>query len=447
MTEARPHSSTWSRLIRVLLLLMPFIVLFFAPAAAPVAIGLWFWLALLLVFWLIAAIAGIPTAESASASAAGPRMLPETEQPDAVKEVMSVNVATEDAAGLRIFRGRLRLSATSAYEKLRRAFSDESVPMLQQDDEMEAAVVLMPRSAEGRRRLEQAIRPWVHWLLFAFTVVTTTWAGAAHQGVNLLREPERFGVGLPYSLGLLAILGVHELGHYLMARRHGIHVTPPYFIPVPMALGTFGAFIQMRSPVQDRRALFDVAVAGPLAGLAVAIPALLIGLQSSTVSSSSVPVAGMMSGASVGSSVLFALVAKVSLGPTLEYGHVLQLSPLAFAGWLGLLVTALNLLPIGQLDGGHMSSAMFGRRTSGAIGSIAMWTLLLLAVFVWPGLMMWALLVFFIAGTSVSPLNDLTPLTPNRQWIGYATFGILALILAPLPHVLWSAAGLHCPYL
>ena len=92
--------------------------------------------------------------------------------------------------------------------------------------------------------------------------------------MNLLREPQRFGVGLPYSLGLLAILGVHELGHYFMARRHGIRVTPPYFIPVPMALGTFGAFIQMHSPIEDRRALFDVAVAGPLAGLAVAVPAL-----------------------------------------------------------------------------------------------------------------------------------------------------------------------------
>ena len=447
MTPPTPQGSTWSRLLWVLLLLMPFIVLFLAPAAAPLAVGVWFWLALLVSFWLIAAIAGMPKAEPARAEQSGPRMLPESEQPDAVREVMSVNVATEDATGVRIFRGRLRLSAASAYERLSRVFSGQSVPLLQQDDEMEAAVVLMPRSAEGRRRLDQPIRPWVHWLLFGLTIVTTTWAGAAHQGVNLLREPERFSEGLPYSLGLLAILGVHELGHYFMARRHGIHVTPPYFIPVPMALGTFGAFIQMRSPVQDRRALFDVAVAGPLAGLAVAIPALLIGLRSSTVIPSSVPVEGMMGGTSVGSSVLFALVAKLSIGPTLEYGHVLQLSPLAFAGWLGLLVTALNLLPIGQLDGGHMSSAMFGRRTSGAIGSIAMWTLLLLAVFVWPGLMMWALLVFFIAGTSAPPLNDLTPLTPNRQWIGYATFGILALILAPLPHALWSAAGLHCPYL
>lgn len=450
----RPRPSqghTWSRLLWVLLLLLPLTILFLAPAAAPLAAGMWFWFALLVCFWLIAAIAGLPETDSVGAEGSGPRMIPDTSQPDPIKDVMSVNVATEDDDGVRTFRGRLRVPAEAAHERLRGAFGEQSVPLLQEDDEAEAAVVLMPGRA-GRRG-DQPIRLWVHWLLFGLTVVTTTWAGAAHQGVNLLREPARLGLGLPYSLGLLAILGVHELGHYFMAKRHGIHVTPPYFIPVPMALGTFGAFIQMRSPVQDRRALFDVAVAGPLAGLAIAVPALLVGLQSSTVIASGAPTAGvasdaaMMGGTSVGSSLLFALLAKLSIGPTLEYGHVLRLSPLAFAGWLGLLVTALNLLPIGQLDGGHMSSAMFGRRTSGAIGSIAMWTLLLLAVFVWPGLTMWAILVFFLAGTSVPPLNDLTPLTPNRRRIGYATFGILGLILAPLPHSAWSAAGIHCPYL
>src|SRR3989304_4433368 len=97
-------------------------------------------------------------------------------------------------------------------------------------------------------------------------------AGTRQQGVTRLREPCRILAGLPYSLGLMAILGVHELGHYFTARHHGIRVTPPYFIPVPMALGTFGAFIQMRSPIEHRRALFDVAVAGPLAGLAIATP-------------------------------------------------------------------------------------------------------------------------------------------------------------------------------
>lgn len=446
----RPHltptAQVWSRLLWVLLLLLPLAVVFLAPGAAPLAVGAWFWLALLVCFWLIASMVGMPEMEATRSEQPGRRMLMEAEQPEAVKEVMTINVATQDANGIRMFRGRLRQSAALAHERLRRDLGGQSVPLLQQDDEMGAAVVLMPATVDDRR-VEQPIRPWVHWLLFGLTVVTTTWAGAAHQGVTLLREPQRFGVGLPYSLGLLAILGVHELGHYFVARRHGIRVTPPYFIPVPMALGTFGAFIQMRSPVEDRRALFDVAVAGPLAGLAVAVPALIIGLRSSAVIPIGDPIEGMMGGTSVGSSVLFALLAKLSIGPTLEYGHVLRLSPLAFAGWLGLFVTALNLLPIGQLDGGHMSSAMFGRRVSGAIGSIAMWTLLLLAIFVWPGLTMWAILVFFIAGTSMPPLNDLTPLTSNRQWVGYTTFGILALILAPLPHALWSAAGLHCPYL
>lgn len=442
--NARTHVDPWSRLLILLLLLLPLALLFLAPGVAISAGAVVFWLALLGCFLLIFFILGMPEAQLAPGHEVRPRMLPEGEQPAAVKDVMTVNVAIEAADGVRIFRGRLREPAEAVYQKLKRAFRGQTVPMLQEDEHAGAAVVLMPQPVE-RERLEHAIRPALHWLLFALTVVTTTWAGAAHQGVDLLREPDRFAVGLPYSLGLLAILGVHELGHYFMARHHGIKVTPPYFIPVPFSLGTFGAFIQMRSPTEDRRSLFDVAVAGPLAGLVVAIPALLIGLRSSTLIPGDAP-AGMMTGTSVGSSLLFALLAKLSLGSTLEYGHVLRLSPMAFAGWLGLFITALNLLPIGQLDGGHMATAMFGRRVGGTIGTVAMWTLLLLAIFVWPGLTLWAILVFFIAGTSASPLNDVTPLTPERQWLGYATFAILGLILAPLPHSLWSAAGIHCPY-
>lgn len=438
-------SETWSRLLVLLLVLLPLVVLFFAPGTVAISrplAGVVFWLALLLCFWAIFALLGMPEAQLAHGH--GPRALPEAEQPEVVKEVMTVQVATEGEDGVRVFRGRLRKSADVAYQTLKGAFTRGTVPILQEDEQTGAAVVLLPKPVE-QERLEHPTRPAVHWLLFALTVVTTTWAGAAHQGVNLLREPARFTVGLPYSVALLAILGIHELGHYFMARHHGIKVTPPYFIPVPFALGTFGAFIQMRSPTEDRGSLFDVAVAGPLAGLVVAIPALLIGLRSSTI----VPgdaAASMMAGTSVGSSILLALLAKLSLGPALEYGHVLRLSPLAFAGWLGLFITALNLLPIGQLDGGHTATAMFGRRVGGTVGTVAMWTLLLLAIFVWPGLTMWAILVFFIAGTSAAPLNGLTPLTSGRQWVGYATFAILALILAPLPHSLWSAAGIHCPY-
>jgi membrane-associated protease RseP (regulator of RpoE activity) len=428
----------------VLLVLWP-VMMIFMMAGGPGVVGpFWFWLVLLVCLWVLLGIGrGGPVAVTEET---GPRMLHEPDQPAVVREVMRVDVATEHPEGARIFRGRLNQPADSAYARLRSALGGDAVPLLQQDETAPAAIVLIPKPVE-RTALERPIRPWVHWLLFALTIATTTWAGAAHQGVNVIREPARILAGLPYSLTLMAVLGVHELGHYFTARHHGIRVTPPYFIPVPMALGTFGAFIQMRSPIEHRRALFDVAVAGPLAGLAVAIPALLVGLQASTIVPGDVSTTPMMGGTNAGSSVVFALLAKLSIGSALEYGHVLHLSPLAFAGWLGLLVTALNLLPIGQLDGGHIAYAMFGRRIGTVISTVAMWSLVLLAIFVWPGLTMWAILIFFIAGTAVPPLNDLTPLTPGRTGLGYAAFAILLLILMPLPHALWSAAGLHCPYL
>jgi membrane-associated protease RseP (regulator of RpoE activity) len=442
---ARSHArDTWWWVLIALLVLWPLMTIFMRPAGTVVISPVWFWLLLLVSLWILL---GIGRGERAPiVEEKGPRMLPEVEQPAVVREVMRVDVATEQPAGTRIFRGRLNEPPDTAYARLRTALGGETWPLLQQDDTAPATIVLVPAPRE-RERLERPIRPWVHWLLFALTVVTTTWAGAAHQGINVFAEPARILTGLPYSLGLMAILSVHELGHYFTARRHGILVTPPYFIPVPMALGTFGAFIQMRSPTEHRRALFDVAVAGPLAGLAVAVPALLIGLQTSTVLPGDVAADPLMGGTSAGSSLLFGLLAKLSLGPALEYGHVLRLSPLAFAGWLGLLVTALNLLPIGQLDGGHIAYAMFGHRIGTVISTVAMWSLLLLAVFVWPGLTMWAIVIFFIAGRAVPPLNDLSPLTPGRTALGFATFTILLLILMPVPHPLWSAAGLHCPYL
>lgn len=438
---------TWSRLLLILLLLLPLAVLFLLPGGGFVLGAFWFWLALLLCWLLIWRILGRPKEEMERIAAARePRPVPESDQSEPVREVMNVREATEEA-GVQVYRGSLRESASAAFDRLKRAFTPGTVPLLQEDKELGAAILLLPKPVE-ERRLEKAVRPWLHWLLFALTILTTTWAGAAHQGVNLLREPERFTVGLPYSLALMAILGIHELGHYFMARRHGIKVTPPFFIPVPFALGTFGAFIQMRSPTENRRALFDVAVAGPLAGLLVAIPALLVGLQTSTIlPADRVGGPGFFGGTSAGSSLLFALLAKLSLGDTLELGHVLRLSPLAFAGWLGIFITALNLLPIGTLDGGHAARAMFGMRIGTRISTVAVWSLFLLALFVWPGLMMWALLAFFLAGTAVPPLNDLTPITPGRRWLGYATFLILALILLPLPHALWGAAGIQCPYL
>lgn len=438
------RNSVWARILGVLLLLLPIAILFFLPGPQPLSDGLLLWLLLPICFWLMMWMMSEPAQDAGPAQPeAGPRMLLESEQPAAVRQVMDVRIATEASSGAQLFRGPLREPAADAHAGLTRLLGNRVTALLQEDEELGASILLVPKTRPAIE--ERPVRPWVHWLLFVLTVATTTWAGAAHQGVDLLREPGRFAAGLPYSVGLLAILGVHELGHYFAARYHGIRVTPPYFIPVPFALGTFGAFIQMRSPTENRKALFDVAAAGPLAGLVVAIPALLIGLRTSTVVAGSAGAAPMV-GTSAGSSILFALLARLSLGSALQYGHVLSLSPLAFAGWLGLLITGLNLLPIGQLDGGHVSHALFGWRLGEKIGSVALWSLILLAIFVWPGLLMWAVIVFFIAGAAVPPLNDVTPLPLKRRWIGYAVFVILGLILAPLPHSLWTAAGLHCPY-
>jgi membrane-associated protease RseP (regulator of RpoE activity) len=431
----------------LLALLLPWLIFLFLPGGTIAGHAL-FWLAMLfslLLIWVVSA--NKRRLAAAAGPALGPRMLNEAEQPEAVRQVMDVKIAIEED-GVQLFRGPLRDAASVSFEKLNRTLPRGFVPLVQQDEQLGAKIVLIPKSAEeGLAR--KPVRPWLHWLLFGLTIITTTWAGATHQGVDLAQEPGRFVVGLPYSIGLLLILGVHELGHFFMARRHGMDVTPPYFIPVPFGLGTFGAFIQMRSPPASRKALFDVAVAGPLAGLVIAVPALLLGLRFSTITAGTdgTIAHGFLHGATVGSSILFTVLTKVSLGDAAQYGALVQLSPLAFAGWLGLFITALNLLPVGQLDGGHITRAMFGSRVGQTISSVAMWSLFLLALFVWPGLMMWALIVFLIAGRGTPPLNDLTTLDAGRLAVGYVAMIILILILAPMPHSLWDSVNDVCPYL
>jgi membrane-associated protease RseP (regulator of RpoE activity) len=139
-------------------------------------------------------------------------------------------------------------------------------------------------------------------------------------------------------------------------------------------------------------------------------------------------------------------VSKLALPESLRYGCVIQLTPLALAAWLGIFITGLNLLPVGQLDGGHTARGLFGYRAGRSISNVAMWSLLLLGLFVWPGLLTWAIIVFFLGGVPMPPLNDVTPLTPGRNVLGYVVFAILLMILVPVPPSLLSAAGIHCPY-
>ena len=350
------------------------------------------------------------------------------------------------------FEGTLRTEPSEALQRLRNAFAGEKLTPLLKEGRApgQVSVALMPGMEELTRPESASDRPnwFLHIFLFLCTLATTTWAGALHAGVNLVDEPERFAVGLPFSLGLLLILGAHELGHYLTARHHHIRVTPPYFIPIPFGLGTFGAFIKLKSLAPNRLAAFDVAVAGPLAGLFFAIPALIIGLRQSHVINAVAEPDVLHTGVQIGSSFLLAILTKFALAADTMQGQQLVLHPLAFAGWLGLVVTALNLLPIGQLDGGHISHAMFGARRGHAIGVGALMILFALALFVWPGLMMWAWIVWFIAGTrDVPPLDDVTQLDPSRRLLGWLAFFILAAILVPVPHALYPSFGIHCPYL
>jgi membrane-associated protease RseP (regulator of RpoE activity) len=387
--------------------------------------------------------------ESSETPAIGADLLADFQQ--RVMPVLAV-AGHQTRAGAVLFEGKLRTDPQSAISQLKRAFAPEKfTPILEEGERSgQVKVALLPGIGELAEPPSAAERPnWaLHWLLFGLTLITTTWAGALHAGVDLVKEPSRFAVGLSYSLGLMLILGAHELGHYFAARKHGIRVTPPYFIPVPFALGTFGAFIKLKSLAPDRRAAFDVAVAGPLAGLVFAIPALLIGLQHSRVVAGNQTADMLHTGVQVGSSFLLAFLAKIALGADTIQGHQLMLHPLAFAGWLGLFVTALNLLPVGQLDGGHIAHALFGSRRGHMISVGALITLFALALFVWPGLMMWALIVWFIAGTrDVPALDDITPLNPARRALGWFAFLLLAAIMIPVPHALYPSFGIHCPYL
>ena len=440
------------RALGTLIVLFVLVLLIFSFGHSGIAMGGgWAWLFLLLafasLFLMLSGLCG-HGGHSHGSHGHGEGHAPQSPRPPDVDTADVFLPESERRVGVATVReGRLLASADDAMTRLRERFRGTGwTPLLTPAEDGAPSLVLLPVALDRAERIGQ--RYWLNALLLLATLATTIWAGALHQGINLLQEPGRFAAGLPYSLGLMLILGAHEMGHYIAARRHGMHVSLPYFIPVPFALGTFSAFISLRSPAPSRRALFDMAVAGPLAGLVVAVPALLIGLPMSTVSETA-PAAMAMhgGGVNVGSSLLLATLASLGLGDSLT-GHVILLHPLAFAGWLGLLVTALNLLPIGQLDGGHISDAMFGQRRSAMIGTAALVALFGLGIFVWSGLLFWAFIVWFIAGRKgLPPLNDITPLGAGRLALGWFALAILAAILIPVPHELFQSLGIRCPYL
>ena len=283
-------------------------------------------------------------------------------------------------------------------------------------------------------------RRWLHLLLLVLTFFSTTAIGADHYvafvsdyGPPIMRMPGRALLvhGLWYSGTILLILGAHEMGHYLACRYYQLDASLPFFIPMPLVLtGTLGAFIRIREPFPSKRVLFDVGAAGPFAGFLFAVPALFLGVAMSHV----VKVPTDFSGFDLGEPLLFKAASWIIWGPIPD-GYSLNLHPMAFAAWFGLLATALNLFPVGQLDGGHISYAVLGRRASaitvGSIGVAVCLTFFSRSWLIWTFLMV--AMTVAMGPHHPRTMDEHVPLDRTRVWLALAAAVIFVLCFTYSP--------------
>ena len=383
------------------------------------------------------------------------------------------------------YRGELTCDSLEAYDQLAAAVLPYDITPLFRIEDGRQTILLMRGTLHP-----QPGRVWVNLLLFALTVVSVLFAGTMYSYTGPLPDDalgqvwtlvSHLWVGWPFAVSLLGILLAHEFGHYFVGRARGTAVSLPYFIPVPLPpLGTMGAFIQLKSLPKNKRSLFDLAIAGPLAGLVVAIPVLLLGLALSPVETTentfytktvntpdlcqnsanigdtySCPDDNLLEGNSLlYLGLKYLLKGKLLPSPVnydvvpLAYwvrylltghpipvgGQDVMLHPVAWAGWAGLLVTFLNLIPAGQLDGGHVLYAIFGKRVRKVFPFILVTTLVL--GFFWSGWWMWSFLLFFLVGrTHAEPLDQITQLDSKRKLLAVVILVVFLLVLTPVPYV------------
>jgi len=288
---------------------------------------------------------------------------------------------------------------------------------------------------------------WRYLILFVLTIASTTQAGGLHYASFIAGFTERIPDisilslllhGLWYSLSILAILGCHELGHYVACRYYQVDASRPYFLPMPFLLtGTLGAFIRIRAPIPGKRALFDIGIAGPIAGFLVAVPVLLVGMHMSTV----VRVPDNFRGEvfELGEPLLFKAAEWLTFG-SIPDGYSVNMHPMAFAAWFGMLATALNLFPIGQLDGGHISYAVLGRRST--LVTMVMVPCLVGLSFVSTSWIVWTVVTvgMLLAFGPRHPrvIDEEIPLDSSRMWL--AVFALLMFILCFTPAPIQTAA-------
>lgn len=295
-------------------------------------------------------------------------------------------------------------------------------------------------------------RYWLHLLLFVATVFTTLVVGAkmefdflhnvppfvhGEEFVPLfpvgwaLREPARLLLGIPFSATLLLILLAHEMGHYLYCRYYGVSATLPFFIPAPTLIGTLGAVIRIRSPIRSRNALFDIGIAGPIAGFVVALTVLVLAMPHSRV----LPDVMANSDIEFGYPLIFHLVSKLFTLTGVHGGSSplrdIYFHPTAIAAWVGMFATALNLLPGGQLDGGHIVFAL-NPRAHRRVSRLTILALIPMAFYLWAGWLLWAILLR-ISGMRHPMVEEWPGVTGNRRWLAALALIMMALTLAPAP--------------
>jgi hypothetical protein len=396
-------------------------------------------------------------------------MLPSVQQPvaattdglrSAVQRFMSVDDMTlgEGKDFAVRFRGRLLMESTQAYAMAAESFRQLGYTALfRKEGDTHVVLAVAGTINPGPSRV------WINYVMFGLTVLSVWFTGATYGATGALPTTAAewlpfLAAGVPFVVAMLGILLSHELGHYFAARYHKVAVTLPYFIPFPLSpFGTMGAFIQLKSPPTNRRVLLDIGIAGPLAGFIVAIPVLLFGLLTSPVSPIPRVIPPGQAMQFEGNSILYVLAKLLVFGrllpapasygglPPLLYmlrfyllgipaplgGSDVMLNSVAWAGWAGLLVTGLNLIPAGQLDGGHALYVLIGRNARRLVPVIIV--VLIALGFVWTGWFLWAAIIFFLGRTFAEPLDQITELDPTRRLLAILALVIFVLVITPVP--------------
>lgn len=382
------------------------------------------------------------------------------------------------------YKGELTHDSVDAYDQLAAALLPYDITPLFRIEDQRQTILLMRGTIHPKPG-----RVWVNILLFALTLLSVLFAGAIYSNSGPLPKDtlgqiwtlvRHLWVGWPFAVSLLSILLAHEFGHYFVGRARGAAVSLPYFIPLPISmLGTMGAFIQLKQLPKNKLALFDLGIAGPLAGLVVAIPVLILGLALSPVATTqntyytkaantmdacqnnakigepySCPDDNLLEGNSLlylglkyivkgellpspvsynGSPVLYWIRYLFTGHPIPLGGQDVLLHPVAWAGWAGLLVTFLNLIPAGQLDGGHVLYALFGQHVR-KVFPVILVTILLLGLF-WSGWWLWAFIIYVLGRSHAEPLDQITRLDARRKILAVVVLVVFLLVLTPVPYV------------